>query len=507
MIRCSLPLAATAAAVLFAVPQADAAPPSIFRRAVDRLTVETPEGEEVELLGVLADRVGENPGPPVPGGSVRFAVRREELAAVESARPGLAASLQAEPEPEQVPEPEATAPAVPRADPVELARALRDRLIPWMERRADESNLSVLLEDEFDRVSQVLADAEEGVEPADDRGEQPPPIKPERSGARRPESPWVVLDVPRNKIGGVLPTAPHRRRIALLAWANGVRGVEVTGVRELRRELDRLGVSPRDPVDVPWGKKPATAEEPADRPFVAAPQSDREWAARAALVEGALMEDFSFQGTGSTLLKTPKDGQAVNAQALLTQMAGGQYADLIAELSEPNAFSRRTQNRRRENQNKTATDAADRAGRTGVRVTRVAPDMASGRVTVESEFLAKLPESGWTVVWRAEETRNAADADPETERRIREDPQLKGLLDGGGALGGLGGILGGGLGGAGGGDLMGTAIRTGAVTKDALDAINAQFEDFRRPYLDRLDGPPLELSAEPPAGTRRQFER
>ena len=510
---------AAVAAVVCSAAVAEAAPPSIHRRAVDRLTVTAPDGDEVELLGVLADRVGPNPGlpklaPPKPDGAVRFAVRRDELAALEELHPGLEASFEAAPGPTAEPEREAPGASREAGDPVELARALRDRLVPWMERRTGEVNLSTLLEDEFERVTGVLADAEEGVAPAGpaDGAAAPPAAEPpagaERSGARR-ASPWVLLDVPRAKVKGVLPTAPHRRRLALLAWANGVRNVEVSGARELRRELDRLGVSPRDPVDVPW-ETPADAAPPApaDRPFVAASQSDAEWAARVALVEAALMEEFSFQGTGSTLLKTPKSGEAVNAQALLSQLAGGQYADLISELSEPNAFSRRTQNRRAAERNKTATDAAARAGRTGVRVTRVAPDMAAGTVTVEAEFLVDLPGTGWTAVWSDRETRDAADADPETVARIREDPQLKGLLEGGGNLGGLGG-LGGLLGGAAGGDLVGTAVRTGAVTKAALDAIDARFEEYRRPYLDRLDGPPLDLPAAPgrPAGTRRGFDK
>ena len=501
------PAAATAAALFLLAPAVFAAPPSIHRRAVDRLTVETPDGGEVELLGVLADRVGD--AKPKVDGVVPFAVRRDELAGAEAAHPGLTASLEAAPA-----EPEESVKAAnadePAADPVELAQALRDRLIPWMERRADAPNLSALLEDEFERVSDVLADAAENrptgdadgvnevnrVKPGQTDGGA---ARPEPSGARRPAGPWVVLNVPRAKVEGMFATAPHRRRLALLAWANGVDDVEVTGVRVLRRELEDRGVSPRDPVDAPWAV--AADPEPADRPFEARPQSDAEWAARVALVESALLDDLSFQGTGSTLIRTPKAGQGVDARAMLMQMAGGQYADLIGELSQPNAFSRRTERRRRGNRNNAATEAADAAGRTGVRVTRVTPDMTTGKVAVETEFLVKLPGAGWVVGYRDEEVRNAADADPEVEKRIREDPQLQGLLNGGGALGGLGGLLGGGLGGPGGGDVMGLAVRTGAATKAAMDAVNERFEDWRRPYLDRLDGPPLPVPGD--AGARR----
>ena len=494
-------LPAAAAAIFCLAPASPAAPPSIHRRAVDRLTVEAPDGEEVELLGVLADRVGD--AKPSIDGVVPFAVRREELRGAEAAHPGLTETIDRPAEPAAEPKPEPA--AKPDADPVELAAALRDRLIPWLERRADEPNLAILLEDEFERVSGVLADAADGVEPAADREPAPRP-EPEASGARRPESPWVLLNVPRAKVEGVLPTAPHRRKIALLAWANGVEDVEVTGVRELRRMLDDRGVSPRDPVAVPWSSPAASA--PADRPFEARPQSDREWAARVALVESALLDELSFQGTGSTLIRTPKAGQAVDAKAMLMQMAGGQYTDLIAELSQPNAFGRRARQVRRTERNQTATDAADAAGRTGVRVTRVTPDMTTGKVTVETEFLVKLPDAGWVVGYRDEEVRNAADADPEVERQIREDPQLKGLMEGGGALGGLGGL--GGLlgGGAGGGDIMGLAVRTGAVTKSALDAVNARFEQWRGPFLNRLDGPPLPVpeNAGRPA-SRRGFEK
>ena len=479
------------ALALYPTPAAEAAPPSIYRRAVDRLTIELPDGGTATVTGVFAGRVEAAAGGevvPDPAGAVRFAVRRD---AVEADHPGLIERFEFQP---TAAEPEGEKEEVPESDdPVKIAAQLRDRLVPWLERRADEQTLAARLEREFERVSDLLADAEEGVEPPDPRDEPEPPAERERS-VRKPRGPWAVLAVPREAIVDRHSTAAHRRRLALHAWDVGLRRVADRSADDLRDELDRKGVDRRSPVAVPWETAAAPAAEP-EGPFVAKLQDDREWAARVAVVESDTLPDLSFQGTGSTLIRTPKSGEAVNGQALMAQLAGGQYADLISELSEPNAFSRRTENRRRQQRNKTATDAADRAGRVGVRVTRVTPDMTTGRVTVESEFLAKLPNDEWAVIWSAAETRDASDADPAVQERLKNDPQLKGILNGGGAggLGGLGGLLGG-LGGGSGG-LMETALQTGAATKVALDAVNAEFEEWRLKFTDRLDGPPLAVPA------------
>ena len=482
--------AATAAACLSFVLPAEAAPPSIHRRAVDRLTVTLPDGGEAKLLGLFAGTAEAAADVPVgknPPGAVRFAVRRAD---VKLDAPGLAERWEHAPAaPKEKP-----APDVPESDdPLVIAEQLRDRLVPWLERRTDEPSLAFHLEGEFERVSDLLADADEGLpiddeapaEPADDGEESEPSV-------RKPRGPWAVLAVPRTAIEAIHRTAPHRRRIALHAWNAGLRDVAYREVDELEQALRDTGVATDAAPTVPWDAAAPTPALPEETPFVAQLQSDEEWAARVALVESALLDEFSFQGTGSTLIKTPKSGEAVNGQALMMQMAGGQYRDLIDELSQPNAFSRRAQNARRQNRDKTATDAADRAGRRGVRVTRVAIDAAAQRVTVESQFLAKLPSGDWTPIWTAKETRGFADADPEVERRIRQDPQVEGLLNGGGLGGGaLGGLLGGGLGGGGGGGLMEMAVQGGAASKSALDTVNAKWEKFRTPYLDRLDGPPL----------------
>ncbi|NNJ26292.1 hypothetical protein [Alienimonas chondri] len=482
-------VAATAAASLLVVPHSNGAPPSIHRRAVDRLTVTLPGGGKGELLGVFAGVAEAAGGGEVrknPPGTVRFAVRRDD---VDLDYPGLTKAWEQSDAAPVVEQP----PAVPKSgDPVEIAAQLRDRLVPWMERRADEPSLSLHLEGEFDRVSDLLADVDEGLAVLDEPEEEASANEESEPSVRRPTGPWAVLSVPRKAIEAMHRTAPHRRQIALHGWNAGLRDVAYRSVDDLQESLREAGVDVRGVPAAPWDNAAPIPDEPADQPFVAKLQSDDEWAARVAIVESAYLDEFSFQGTGSTLMKTPKPGEAVNGQALMMQMAGGQYRDLLDELSQPNAFGRRAQNERRQNRNKTAIDAAERAGRTGVRVTRVTMDAAAQKATVESEFLAKDSKGNWGPIWSLREVRGFNEADPDLARRIREDPQVKGLLDGGGlgAMGGLGGLLGGG---AGGGGLMELAVQGGAATKSALDVVHTQWEAFRTPYLDRLDGPPIPL--------------
>ncbi|QDT17713.1 hypothetical protein [Alienimonas californiensis] len=488
-------VAATAAATLCFVPSADAAPPSIHRRAVDRLTVALPDGGEAELHGVFAGTVEAAAGGEAvknPADAVRFAVRRDD---VDLDHPGLVAKWEQAP---AAPAAEKPKQAPASDDPVAIAEQLRDRLVPWMERRVGEPSLSLFLEGEFERVSDLLADADEG-RPIADGDAEPEPAEPaSEPSVRRPRGPWAVLAVPRSAVQEMHRTAPHRRRLALHAWDAGLRNVALRETNELEGELRERGGDVRSVPAAPWtGDRPVTAE-PAETPFVAKLQSEHEWAARVAIVESAMRDEFSFQGTGSTLMKTPQAGEAVNGQALMMQMAGGQYRDLIDELTQPNAFSQRAQRERQQNRNQTAIEAAERAGRSGVRVTRVAMDAAAQRATVESEFLAKDADGNWGPIWSAREVRGFEEADADTVDRIRQDPQVEGLLNGGGALGGLGGLLGGGLGGgglggAGGRGLLEMAVQGGAATKSALDAVNVRWERFRTPYLERLDGPPLPL--------------
>ena len=477
------PFAVLLAVVPLPLPTAEAAPPSIHRRAVDRLTVALPDGGTAELPGVFAGvseaaagaEVGKNPAD-----AVRFAVRRDD---VDLDHPGLTGRWE-----ERATTPAAAPPVeTPESgDPVAIAEQLQTRLVPWLERRGDDPSLSLFLEQEFERVSDLLADREEGVEP--EPSPEPSAEEREEPSVPRATGPWAVLNVPRSAIRDMHRTAPHRRRLALHAWNAGLRNVAYRPADDLREELNRRGLDLRTEPSVGWSDAaPETPLEP-EVPFVAQLQSEEEWAARVAIVESSFLPEFSFQGTGSTLMKTPASGEAVNGQAMMMQMAGGQYRDLLDELSQPNAFGRRAQTERRKNRNQTAIAAAEKAGRTGVRVTRVEMDAAAGRTTVRSEFLARLPSGEWVPVWTAQNATDFSDADPQTVARIRDDPQVKGLLGGGGLAGGLGGLLGGG---PGGGGLMETALQGGAATKTALDAVNAEWEAFRAPYLNRLDGPPL----------------
>ena len=489
------------AAVVTAGPAIAQEAPSIYLRAVDLAEVQAdalpgPEADgPVELLG-LAVRRDET--------GLTFAVRRDWL---DRNLPAVAAATErgGQEEPDSVAKPtpteEPTTGLLTGEAAVRATETLRSRTISWLDRTPPDGPLTALLEGEADRVSAWLA----AVDAARARGEVLPeyPVPNAAPPAYEPaaEPPadrgdWVTLHVPAGGVTRLVRQTPRTRRIALHAAAAGLPRLERRTADDLADALYDAGVDPAAPIDLPGAAAVTAADEVDPKPADAAPvygpreQSDREWAAREAVVESIHSDEFSFQGTGSKLIRTPAAGQPVNVQALLGEMAGGQYQDLIAELTDPN-YNRRRRTQPRES-NAQATTAAERAGRRGVRVTRVKPDLTTGRVTLASTFLARMPDGTWAPVWTATRTGSAADVDPDTERRIREDPQVKGVLRmaeglglGGGGLGGLGGL---GLG-AGGGDPIGRAVTLGAVTKSLLDDVNADYEQFRAPHASRLDGP------------------
>jgi hypothetical protein len=255
--------------------------------------------------------------------------------------------------------------------------------------------------------------------------------------------------------------------LALLAWQEELPDVETRDANTLKQMLVKQGVPLEGPLPDLSGRLPAQ------------PQSEREWAARLALVEYALGRPLDFQGMGSTIVQTGADQPVDLATALpklLQEQVGSVLDDLLGN-AKPAA--KPVDDRELL---KPAIAAAEKAGARGFRVTRLQLNAETSQVLVETRFVARLSPDDWQPVWAAVEQADGRQARPAQEEQIEADPQLQTALKSIQSLG-LGVEEG-----------LRQAIRVGAATMAAQQAADGRFFELRERYTRRLDGPRLPVA-------------
>ena len=327
-------------------------------------------------------------------------------------------------------------------DRFDLLRQQRiERLEAWIEERPNDRRLVSFLEDELTRFRDMkLTDV----------------------GKRK----FVTLELPSTRYRDVFSQPADRRKIAGLAFQNDLDAVTTTPVSQLRKKLVELGVEVETEVVNLSSEVEATGE------------TDRQWAARKAIVEFALRKQLEFQGTGSMLIRKT---ETPDASALIAQMLGGGLGEdpitqLGAELGLPEFKKPKEQ---RDGWWIRATEEAERDGFCGVSITRLNQSALSSTVTVETYFFAMEKPRSWFQVVRFSAQASASDQTEEQLKRIREDPQVKSVLE---TLQGLG------LGNQG---LVDQALGHGAATQKALQDAAGQFNAFVSQNSRELDSQPI----------------
>lgn len=329
------------------------------------------------------------------------------------------------------------------ADARKLNEELRDRLDEWRREREESPRLLGFLKDEAARVERLLGEPEKGAKPA--------------------ASQFMLLRFDADQVERTFIQPPPRKQVALVAWRERLDGVESRPAADLSRELTKRGL--RDANDAPID---LSDRLPPQR------QSEKEWAARRALVEYAYHKSLDFQGTGDLLVKTGDEKKALDLGQIFTAVLQSQLLDLFDPLADkkPREASRKGLD--------SATRTAESEELRGFRVTRVNQDLASGRVSVETQFVAQLPGPTWQPVWSSMQTLDATKPRGDLEKRILADPQVSKALDLIKSTGVLGSDK-----------EINTALRFGAATMEAQQNADTRFFEFRDKYTRRLDGPPL----------------
>ena len=318
-----------------------------------------------------------------------------------------------------------------------------ERIEAWIESRPDDRGLRSFLEHELVRFGEMV---------------------PEDLGKKK----FVTIELMPTRYREIFNQPLDRRKIAGLAFQNDLEAVTTTPVTQLRKQLVDLGVDV-EAETVNLSKEVESTEE-----------SDRQWAARKAIVEHALRKPIEFQGTGSLLIRKT---ETPDMSALISQMLGGGLGEdpisqLGAELGLPEFKKPKEQSN---GWWKRATQEAEGDGFCGVSITRLNQNMLSSNVTVEAYFFAMERPGSWFQVAKFSGQSSTAEQTEEQLKRIQEDPQVKSVLD---TLKGLG------LGGHG---TVEQALRHGAATQKALQDATGQLNAFVTQNSRELDSQPIAL--------------
>jgi hypothetical protein len=362
-------------------------------------------------------------------GSLTMAVSREWL---RKADPKLLASVEAE----------------EGRTRVAALEQLRDRIKGELERVSEESAVTTILRVERKRVESQLAEA------------------------ARPEQPqFVWLELTAKKVSKISSPSIDQKRIAGWSWYGRLANVEARDAEDLARELARRRIDPAQPVPDLSERLPLRL------------QNEREWSARIALIHYSLGKRLDFQGTGDLLVRADHAKNAADVAPLVAKLFGGQVDALLKDLlneghsapGPPAPASPKSSNAWLE----PAIREAERDRARAFRATRVDLGLERRQATVNSAFAVQLANGKWEVIWSDRDTEDGSQVRPALEAGIANDPQVRSAL---GLLKSLG---------ANGDDQVRSAIRFGAATMAAQQAVNSRFSRFQEPFLQRLDGPPL----------------
>ncbi|RMF37821.1 MAG: hypothetical protein D6753_16860 [Planctomycetota bacterium] len=290
-------------------------------------------------------------------------------------------------------------------------------------------------------------------------------------GEDRP-SQFVVLEFDTDQVRQLKTAPPRARHIAGLAFQHELDGATITPTNLLEKRLIAMGVDPsREEVDL------------SDRVPQVRRESDRQWAARKALIEFEVWKPIEFQGSEGRFFRV--DDSAPDLARLLPDMLGGGMSDSLmqlgAELGLPEFAAAARQRSDPPDWWRELAQRAEQEQATGFLVSRLQQRLLSGDVTVDTHFFAREDSGSWFPVVRFTATANARSQPAERIERIKEDPQVARLLQ---KLASLGIDL---------SQRIDAALRHGAATEQALSDAKSQFHRFASRHSRSLLAPPVPL--------------
>ena len=323
---------------------------------------------------------------------------------------------------------------------------LKARIEAWKVERATDTRLVAVLNRELAKLSKV---------------ENPADV---------PDSQFVVVTTPAEKVRRVFTAPAASRQVAMAAWSERLERVEETALTPLKAVVEK--------------KRPdwqAVQVDLSDRLPTGQSQTANEWTARQAIFEFEYRQKLDFQGTGNFVIRVGEGAEKPDLKSIFAKTAadalqgelGGLGLDLgLDPTAPPNKAS---------DWQASAIEQAKALQIKGFRVTRVPKITGSGPATVTVSFFARRSDGHYRLIWSNESTTDPATIKPEALDRLQQDPQVQEIQKIASAL-----SL---------GNDATTAIRFGAAVQASLDASETRFFEYRQRYNDSLDGPPLTIPA------------
>lgn len=327
---------------------------------------------------------------------------------------------------------------------------LHQRLLAWRQRRSEPKVFASFLDRSLRAAEAELASQDKAAEPAE-------------------PSQFMILELPTAKVRNSYAQPPEVRRLLGLAWQERLDNAEGLSAAEISEQLKARGVDPE-----------RAQPDLSDR-FDIQPQTDRQWAAKVAVVEFEILGEPHYQGTGGVLVRDGAGQQRPQVGDLVGSLLQDQLGDALGDLLNGAGGAERPkpEDRRRQATDKAlATAAAD--GFRGVRVTYLDQNLANRRVTVDDRFFARMPDDAWQEVWQQTATLDTNRAGKDDDQPLAADPQVAEILK---VVKGLGLDTN--------QDLFKTALRFGAVTQQAMQATDRDVAQFLRMNTRQLTGPPM----------------
>ena len=318
---------------------------------------------------------------------------------------------------------------------VKAAEDLKSRIESWMEVRKNDRLLKIFLEDELARI-----------------GDEAP--QEDSSGK------FVIAELGAARVHRVFRQPNDRKRIVGLAWEHDLPDVTTRSTIRLRKDLEAKNV------DVERARFDLSSE------IKLVGQTEQQWAAKVALVEFHLRKELEFQGTGKNLIRA---GTKPDPAAMIGNLLGSSLdiSALGRDLGLPE-FRSNTPKKTEDLWWRRPTQEAEKDGFRGVLLTRLNQSALSNRISVESHFFAMESPGKWFEIYRGSATADANASDPDELNAIKEDPQIKAILD---QIKGLGlGV-----------DeaTLAKALGHGAATQRALRKAKGDFYEFMRASVKR----------------------
>lgn len=319
-----------------------------------------------------------------------------------------------------------------------LRKVLAGRIEKWIKERPEDADLLAYLR------------------------EQQASLKVGERESKEPKVQFIIGSLEAKSVRRVQPSAGERRRPLWLAYRERLKNVETRSSESLMEELADKGVQiPEGPVDLS-ARIPSRGDD------------EFQWAARQAIIEQLYRQPIKMMGTPEAVFRDKGDGNAADTQAIIAKLMQQRISSVISELIEPNA---KTNSTKQEWFKQAKVEAAKTDSR-AAHITLVRPDPTMQQAVVEAYLIGRMPDGSWRVVWKTQHS-VVPDKDTDLEDQIREDEQVKSIVD---ALGGLGQQ-----------DAVNKAIRFGAATMKGQRQAEDAYVKWRDAYFDTLTGPGIRL--------------